>query len=253
MFIDTHAHLYYDNLKSQLDEVFTRAKEAGVNQILCVGTDISSSEASIKIADQYPNIYATVGIHPHDAKDASEDYLTVIENLASHPKVVALGEMGLDYFRNLSPKEIQIEIFTSQLQLAKKLDLPAIVHNRDTDEDILKILKEVNYQKTVIHCFSSDAKMAEDVLKLGGLISFTGIVTFGKNHTESVLKSISLENIMLETDCPFLAPVPNRGKLNEPANIPHIAKRIAEIKNAELEEIAQVTSRTARQFFNLPS
>ena len=253
MFIDTHAHLYYDNLKSQLDDIVSRAQDANVNQILCVGTDISSSKASINIADQYPNIYATVGIHPHDAKDAETDYLSVIEDLVSHPKVVALGEMGLDYFRNLSPKAIQIEIFTSQLQLAKKLDLPAIVHDRDADEDILKILGEIDYQKTVIHCFSSDAKMAEDVLKLGGLISFTGIVTFGKNHTESVLNSISLKDIMLETDCPFLAPVPNRGKLNEPANIPHIAKRIAEIKNVELNEIAQITSGTARQFFNIPS
>ncbi len=253
MFIDTHAHLYYDDLKSQLDDIVTRAQDAGVNQILCVGTDIALSKASIIIADQYPDIYATVGIHPHDAKDAETNYLSVIEDLISHPKVVALGEMGLDFSRNLSPKEIQIKMFTAQLQLAKKLNLPAIIHNRDADEDILKILREINYQKTVIHCFSSDAKMAADVLKLGGLISFTGIVTFGKNHTESVLKSISLEDFILETDCPFLAPVPNRGKLNEPANIPHIAKRIAEIKNVELEEIAKVTTHNTKQFFNLPS
>ncbi|MCH8011204.1 MAG: TatD family hydrolase [Candidatus Marinimicrobia bacterium] len=252
MFIDTHAHLYYNDLYIQLDDVVRRADEAGVNTIVCIGTDLSSSRNSISIAESYPNIYATVGIHPHDSKDAPSDYLSQIRELASHPKVVAIGEMGLDFYRNFSPIDVQIDIFTEQLELAKELELPAIVHNRDADDKVIEVIRKVGIHYGVGHCFSSDIEMAEKLLELGFHISFTGNITFGNNNTEFVLKKVPLESIMLETDCPFLTPVPNRGKMNEPANIPYIASRVAEIKNVTKVKVAEVTTTTAINFFNLP-
>ncbi|HHZ79855.1 MAG TPA: TatD family deoxyribonuclease [Candidatus Marinimicrobia bacterium] len=252
MYIDTHAHLYYDNLKNQLAKVVERAEAAGVTQIICVGTDLPSSETSISIAEKYDAVFATVGVHPHDAKDAPDDYLHQLRDLTSHSKVVAVGEMGLDYFRDFSPRNMQKEVFQSQLALARELDLPAVIHNRDADEDILKILEEVRYEKSVLHCFSSNTEMAGRAISLGCLLSFTGNVTFGKNHTESVLLTTPLNRIMLETDCPFMTPVPNRGKLNEPANILHIAQWIAKIKRINVSEVAESTTSTAQFFFNLP-
>ena len=252
MYIDTHAHLYYDDLKNQLGDVVKRAEAAGVTQIICVGTDLPSSKTSISIAEKYNAVFATVGVHPHDAKDTPDDYLRQLRDMASHSKVVAVGEMGLDYFRDFSPRNMQKEVFQSQLALARELDLPAVIHNRDADEDILKILEEVRYEKSVLHCFSSNTEMAGRAISLGCLLSFTGNVTFGKNHTESVLLTTPLNRIMLETDCPFMTPVPNRGKLNEPANILHIAQWIAKIKRINVSEVAESTTSTAQFFFNLP-
>ena len=252
MYIDTHAHLYYDDLKNQLGDVVKRAEAAGVTQIICVGTDLPSSKTSISIAEKYNAVFATVGVHPHDAKDTPDDYLRQLRDMASHSKVVAMGEMGLDYFRDFSPRNVQKEVFQSQLALARELDLPAVIHNRDANEDILKILEEVRYERSVLHCFSSDTEMAGRAVSLGCFLSFTGNVTFGKNHTESVLLTTPLNRIMLETDCPFMTPVPNRGKLNEPANILHIAQWIAKIKRINVSEVAESTTSTAQFFFNLP-
>ena len=252
MYIDTNAHLYYDDLKNQLGDVVKRAEAAGVTQIICVGTDLPSSKTSISIAEKYNVVFATVGVHPHDAKDTPDDYLRQLRDMASHSKVVAMGEMGLDYFRNFSPRNVQKEVFKSQLALARELDLPAVIHNRDADEDKLKILEEVRYERSVLHCFSSDTEMAGRAVSLGCFLSFTGNVTFGKNHTESVLLTTPLNRIMLETDCPFMTPVPNRGKLNEPANILHIAQWIAKVKRIDVSEVAESTTSTAQIFFDLP-
>ena len=252
MYIDTHAHLYYDDLKNQLGDVVKRAEAAGVTQIICVGTDLPSSKTSISIAEKYNAVFATVGVHPHDAKDTPDDYLRQLRDLASHSKVVAMGEMGLDYFRDFSPRNVQKEVFLSQLALARELDLPAVIHNRDADEDILNCLEEVRYKKSVLHCFSSDTEMAGRAVSLGCFLSFTGNVTFGKNHTEAVLSAIPMDRIMLETDCPFMTPVPNRGKLNEPANILHIAQWIAKVKRIDVSEVAESTTSTAQIFFDLP-
>ena len=241
MYIDTHAHLYYDDLKNQLGDVVKRAEAAGVTQIICVGTDLPSSKTSISIAEKYNAVFATVGVHPHDAKDTPDDYLRQLRDLASHSKVVAMGEMGLDYFRDFSPRNVQKEVFLSQLALAREMDLPAVIHNRDADEDILKILEEIRYERSVLHCFSSDTEMAGRAVSLGCFLSFTGNVTFGKNHTEAVLSAIPMGRIMLETDCPFMTPVPNRGKLNEPANILHIAQWIAKVKRIDVSEVAEIS------------
>ena len=252
MYIDTHAHLYYDDLKNQLGDVVKRAEAAGVTQIICVGTDLPSSKMSISIAEKYNAVFATVGVHPHDVEDTPNDYLNQLKDLASHSKVVAMGEMGLDYFRDFSPRNVQKEVFLSQLALAQELDLPVVIHNRDADEDILKILEEVRFKRSVLHCFSSDTEMARRAVSLGCLLSFTGNVTFGKNHTEAVLSAIPMDRIMLETDCPFMTPVPNRGKLNEPANILHIAQRIAKVKRIDVSEVAESTTSRAQNFFDLP-
>jgi len=252
LFVDTHAHLTYDDLRAQLPDVIARAHDAGVEAVVCVGTDLVSSRSSIEISEEYPSVFASVGVHPHDAKDAPDDYLHQLRELASHPKVVAIGEMGLDFFRNLSPEEIQRAVFREQLELAAELAMPAIVHNRDSDKAVLEVLTFVRHRRFVVHCFSSDVKMAQSVLDLGGRISFTGIVTFDKDNTEDVLRGVPLEAVMLETDCPFLAPVPNRGRLNEPANIPHIASKIAEVRGESLDVIAEKTTLTSRSFFGLP-
>ncbi len=252
MFIDTHAHLHFQKLYSQLDDVIQRAAENGIEKIICVGIDIESTKRCIAIAEQYPNVFAAAGIHPHNSKDAPEDFLDEIGTLVNHPKVVAIGEMGLDFYRDLSPRPLQIDVFTRQLQLAKKLDLPVIVHNRNADREILNVIESAGHKKGVVHCFSSDVEMSEKVLESGFKISFTGSITFGNKATTSVVKKVPLEDVMLETDCPFLAPVPKRGKLNEPANLPHIAATIAEIKSESLEKVAAVTTANATNFFNLP-
>ena len=253
MFIDTHAHLHFHNLYSQLDDVIQRAAENGIDKIICVGIDIESTKRCIAIVEKYPIVFAAAGIHPHNSKDAPEDFLDEIGKLVNHPKVVAIGETGLDFYRDLSPRPIQIDVFTRQLQLAKKLDLPVIVHNRNADREILNVVESVGHEKGVVHCFSSDVEMAKKVLELGFKISFTGSITFGNKAVMSVIKIVPLEDIMLETDCPFLAPVPKRGKLNEPANLPHIAARIAEIKSESVEKVAAITTANATNFFNLPA
>ena len=224
-----------------------------MERIICVGTDLASSRTSISIAKQFDGVFATAGIHPHDAKDAPNDYLIQLKELLANEKVVAVGEMGLDYFRNFSPPDLQRAVFQSQLELARELEMPVVIHNRDADGDLLQIMEDMSPSQAVLHCFSSDILIAERALEAGYLLSFTGNVTFGKNSTEEVLKATPVDRIMLETDCPFMTPVPHRGKVNEPSNIPYIGKRIAEIKEMEPMEIASITSATAQDFFGLPA
>jgi len=252
LFIDTHAHLYYRDLYEQLDDIIKRAESVGVKQIICVGTDLATSKISIDISEKYPNLFATVGIHPHETKDTSPLYLDEIEDLASHTKVVAIGEIGLDFYRKLSPQNTQIHVFVDQLKLAQRLNLPVVIHNRNADESIIQILKTVGQKNGVLHCFSSGREMAKNVLELGFKISFTGTVTYNDPEIESLLKELPLESLLLETDSPFLSPIPKRGKLNEPANLPLIASKIARIKGTSIQEVAEITTKTSNHFFNLP-
>lgn len=252
MYVDTHAHLFYNGLKRQLDGVIERAKEAGVERIICVATDLATSRASIEIAQKYPGVFATVGIHPHEAKDAPVNYRHEIETLATHPSVVAVGEIGLDFYRMLSGEEEQIEVFSTQLELAGDLNLPAVVHDRDAHEALVRVIESVGHPKGVVHCFTGGIKEAKEILNSGFKISFTSTVIRGNRKSESVLKQVALEAIMLETDSPFLSPFPDRGGLNEPANLPFIASKIAEIREESLETISAVTTATAHRFFGLP-
>lgn len=246
--IDTHCHIFYDKYKNDINEVVDRAKAEEVNKIICVGIDIETSKKSIKLSEKFESIFATVGFHPHEAKNVPNKYLDTIRSLLEVPKVVAVGEIGLDYYYEHTDKKQQIKVFREQLELAKDLNLPVVIHNRDSDEDLYDNIKNSKVDKGVIHCFSSDVNFANKLFELGLIISFTGIITFSKKLQE-VVKEIPLNKIMIETDSPYLTPVPYRGKRNEPYMVSEIAKKIAEIKNKSFDEVVDVTTNNAKQLF----
>jgi len=217
--------------------------------MICVGVDLETSEKAILISNKYEQVYATVGYHPHESKDAPQRYIYELEDMAKNSKVVAIGETGLDYYYNISPKSIQKNIFNEQIELSKDLNIPIIMHNRNSDKDLLSIIESSKLDYGVVHCFSSDWVMAEKLLKLDIKLSFTGMVTFIKDPIEEVLKKIKLDDFFLETDSPYLAPNPHRGKRNEPAMVNLIAQKIAQIKNVPLETIVESTTKNALSFF----
>lgn len=250
--IDTHAHLYYDQMYSNLDTVLDEATENGVTKIICIGTDLNTSKQSVEIANKYENVYAAVGIHPHDSKDVTKDYLKDLEVLAlSSKKVVAVGEIGIDHYRNISPKEIQEKVMIEQMELAQSLSLPIIFHNRDADNDIIEILKQHSFSRAIAHCYSSDLSFAEQLIDLNVLLSFSGNVTFKNSINQSAIQNITLKDFVLETDCPFLAPQPFRGKPNEPKYVKDIALFISDLLDIEFEEIASQTTSNAESFFKI--
>ena len=250
--IDTHAHLYYDQMYNNLDTVLDEATENGVTKIICIGTDLNTSKQSVEIANKYENVYAAVGIHPHDSKDVTKDYLKDLEVLAlSSKKVVAVGEIGIDHYRNISPKEIQEKVMIEQMELAQSLSLPIIFHNRDADNDIIEILKQHSFNRAIAHCYSSDLSFAEQLIDLNVLLSFSGNVTFKNSINQSAIQNITLKDFVLETDCPFLAPQPFRGKPNEPKYVKDIALFISDLLDIEFEEIASQTTSNAESFFKI--
>jgi TatD DNase family protein len=253
MLIDSHAHLDFSQFKSDQDEVIARALDAGVTQIINVGTDLISSEASVALAHRHPSVYASVGIHPHDAKSLSSEALKRLAQLASDDKVVAIGEMGLDFYRDLSPRRQQREAFRQQIRLAIELDMPLVVHDRDAHAEVLKILQEEGAHRVggVLHCFSGDLKMARQGLEMGFHISFAGPLTYSGETKQAIARQIPLNKILVETDCPFLTPVPRRGRRNEPAYVRHVAEKIAEIRGISYEEVAEATSKNAARVFGL--
>lgn len=250
--IDTHAHLYYDQMYNNLDTVLDEATENGVTKIVCIGTDLNTSKQSVEIANKYENVYAAVGIHPHDSKDVTKDYLKDLEALAlSSKKVVAVGEIGIDHYRNISPKKIQEKVMIEQMELAQSLSLPIIFHNRDADNDIIEILKQHSFSRAIAHCYSSDLSFAEQLIDLNVLLSFSGNVTFKNSINQSAIQNIALKDFVLETDCPFLAPQPFRGKPNEPKYVKDIALFISDLLDIEFEEIASQTTNNAESFFKI--
>ncbi len=250
--IDTHAHLYYDQMYNNLDTVLDEATENGVTKIICIGTDLNTSKQSVEIANKYENVYAAVGIHPHDSKDVTKDYLKDLEALAlSSKKVVAVGEIGIDHYRNISPKEIQEKVMIEQMELAQSLSLPIIFHNRDADNDIIEILKQHSFSRAIAHCYSSDLSFAEQLIDLNVLLSFSGNVTFKNSINQSAIQNITLKDFVLETDCPFLAPQPFRGKPNEPKYVKDIALFISDLLDIAFEEIAIQTTNNAESFFKI--
>jgi len=248
MLIDTHAHIYYEDFAQRIEEVIQSASDNGVEKIITVGVDLKSSEECIKLAEKFPSVFATCGYHPHEAVKAPKRYLYELENMAAHPKVVAIGEMGLDYHYNFSDPKIQQKVYREQLELAVALQLPAVVHCRNSDDDILQGINESACENGVIHCFASNVKFAEKILETGFHISFTGMITFVKELEEVVIE-IPLERMMVETDSPYLSPKPHRGKKNEPKNVLHVAEKIAELKEIDLEEVAESTTETAMNLF----
>lgn len=250
--IDSHCHINDKQFNEDIGEVVERAKANGISQLICVGTDIESSEKAIKIADEFQEVFATCGVHPHDSEKPDKKYIQILEDFSKHEKVVAIGEMGLDYFYDFSDRKVQKTIFRDQLELAKDLNLPAVIHNRDSDEDLFQSISESKLIKGVIHCFASDYNFALKILDLGLHISFTGMVTFVKSLHDTIEK-IDIDKIMVETDSPYLAPKPFRGKRNEPKNAYHVAEFIANTRGLNLIDFSKKVTETTRTFFNLPS
>lgn len=254
-FIDSHAHLDLPEFNRDRDETIQRAQKNEVKKIITIGIGIKECREALKIAGSYPFVYAAIGIHPHNAKTVDLKTLDFLEKNSRNENVVALGEMGLDFFRNLSPKEDQIRCFRAQLDLARSLKLPVIIHDREAHKETVSILHEESARETggVLHCFSGDIKMAFACMDMGFYISIPGTVTFKNAKTlHEVVGKVPLDSLLIETDAPFLAPVPFRGKRNEPAYVKLVAERIARIKNISLEEVAHATTQNAKNLFSLP-
>ncbi|MBS4221109.1 TatD family hydrolase [Bacillus sp. FJAT-49711] len=254
MLFDTHVHLNDDQYAEDLDEVIARAKNAGVEYMVVVGFDRKTIQKALEIIDEHKFLYASVGWHPVDAIDMTEEDLIWLEEVAAHPKVVALGEMGLDYHWDKSPKEIQKDVFRKQIRLAKKINMPIIIHNRDATQDIIEILKEEHAEEVggIMHCFSGSAEVAKQCLDLNFYISLGGPVTFkNAKKPKEVAIQVPLDRLLIETDCPYLAPHPYRGKRNEPSYVRLVAEQIADLKSLSLEEVAQITTANAKKVFGI--
>lgn len=253
-FIDTHVHLNADQYDEDLAEVISRAREKGVQKMVVIGFDTKTIKRAIAIAEADPDIYAVVGWHPVDAVDCTEEDLTWIEELAKHEKVVGIGETGLDYYWDKSPKDIQQEIFRKQIRLAQRVNLPLIIHNRDATGDVIRILEEEEAHLTggIMHCFGGSVETARRAIDMNFMISLGGPVTFKNAKTpKEVAKEIPLEHLLIETDAPYLAPHPFRGKRNEPSYVPLVAEEIARLKELSVEEVAEVTTENAEKFFGI--
>lgn len=254
MFIDTHVHLNADQYDEDLQEVIDRALENNVTKMIVIGFDRKTIERAMDLTEKYDFIYAVVGWHPVDAIDCTPEDLHWIEELAAHPKVVGIGETGLDYHWDKSPKEVQQEVFRKQIQLAKKVQLPIIIHNREATEDVLRILKEEKAEEVggVMHCFSGSVETARESIDMNFMISLGGPVTFkNAKKPKEVAELIPIEHLMIETDAPYLAPHPYRGKRNEPSYVPLVAEEIARLKGLTIEEVGEKTTKNAEQFFKL--
>jgi TatD DNase family protein len=249
MIIDTHSHIYYDKYNLDIDEVINRAIDADIKKIICVSVDLPSVEKCFKLSEKFPLVYMTAGIHPHEADKVPKDYLKQIESFLNYQKTVGLGEIGLDYHYNFSDPNIQLPIYIEQLELAKTYNLPAVIHCREAENDILEGIISTKSNKGVIHCFSGNYNFAKNILNTGYKISFTGLITFTGDSFKKVIEKVNLSDIMVETDSPYLTPKPNRGKRNEPKNIRYVVDQISKWKNLPFEEIAAKTTKTAYNVF----
>lgn len=254
MLLDSHAHLDDKRFDRDRDKLIRELKGNDVSLVINPGADVASSVRAVSLAEKYDNIYAAVGVHPHDAKTMDEDTIEILRNLAKKDKVIAIGEIGLDYYYDNSPRDIQKKWFREQIKLAKKLKLPIIVHDRDAHKDTFDIIKEEKDENLtgVLHCYASSADMAKEYIKLGFYISFAGPITFKNAKTpKEVAKAIPLERILIETDSPYLTPEPHRGKRNDPVYVRYIAGIIAELKGITFEEVANATTKNAKELFNI--
>lgn len=254
MLIDTHAHLDMREFNDDREDVIKRAQDAGVEYIITIGTTVESSRDAVLLAEKYDCIYAAIGIHPHDVKDVLHPAYEILRHFAKHDKVVAYGEVGLDYYYEHSPRADQKQKFRDMLREARELDLPVIIHDRDAHEDTIRILSEEWSPDLggVMHCFSGDTAMAHKVIEMGLSISIAGPVTFQKAESlREVVRQVPIEHILIETDAPYLAPHPLRGKRNEPAFVRHTAEAIARIKGLSFDDVARITSFNAMQLFSI--
>jgi TatD DNase family protein len=270
MFIDSHAHCTSEQFNNDRDETIQRAIDAGVEYIVNPGIDLEDGRRAIALAEKHPQVYACVGFHPHEAKKADDASLREIEELSKHPKVVAIGEIGLDFHYDFSPRDVQAGVFKAQIEIARHRNLPIVIHTRESNEETITIVEEAlaadpkwrsqlatphsRYPapKGVFHCFSGDSRLAWKVINLGFYVSLPGVVTF-KNAglAGEVAANVSVEHFLLETDSPYLAPVPHRGKRNEPAYVRHVAEKIAEIHGISVQEVEDATSQNTKRLFRI--
>ncbi len=252
--VDTHLHLDQEPFEKDREAVLERARRAGVKQMICIGCGVDSSQSALRLAEQNEDIFVAVGIHPHDAGTASDSDFLALQEIAKHPKVVAIGEIGLDYFYMHAPKETQQQVFQRGLELAASLDRPFVIHSRDAEEDTVALL-EAHAQKHrmqgVIHCFSGTQWFAERCLSLGLYLSIPGMITF-VSSVKKVVRELPLERLLIETDAPYLAPAPFRGQRNEPAYVRQTALALAELLRVPPHLVASTTTRNAQQLFRLP-
>ena len=258
MLIDTHAHLDFNQFDDDRDAVLARAWQAGVAAIVTIGTDLKTSRAAVALAEAHERILATVGFHPHDAKSANAAALAELRELGRHPRVVAVGEIGLDFYRDRSPRDVQRRVFGRQLHVAAELGKPVVIHDRQAHAETLEILRqwvtesqpEHSAYRGVIHCFSGDLALAQAAIELGFFIGVDGPITYqNARRLPAIVKALPLDRLLLETDAPFLTPHPHRGQRNEPAYVRLVAEEIADLKNLSLEEVAQTTTANAQALF----
>ena len=251
--IDTHAHLDFPQFDADRDEIIRSDFENGLEAFVNIGTDLESSRKSVQLAERYEHIYAATGLHPHDAKNKPPDYMALLKGMALHQKVVAIGEIGLDYYRDLSPRPVQKKTFEQQLQLAAELNLPVVVHIREALEDSLEILRESGIRKGVLHSFPGDEDEARSAVELGFFISFAGPITYPKSSRPRVAASLPLSRILVETDSPYLTPQAFRGKRNRPGYVRYVIEKLAELfAPYTFDDIERMTSFNARRLFDLP-
>ncbi|MHB8766982.1 MAG: TatD family hydrolase, partial [Deferrisomatales bacterium] len=254
MIVDTHAHLTLEGLREDVPGVLARARAVGVGAVITVGIDLDDSRAAVSLARSHQGLWATVGVHPHDAAGLREADLDELAELARAPEVVAWGEIGLDFYRNRSPREEQERWFRAQLARARELDLPVVIHDRDAHAETLAVLRPEVAQglRGVLHCFSGDLAFAREVLALGFYLSVPGTVTYPKaDELRRVVASVPLERVLLETDCPYLAPQPVRGARNEPAHLVHTAAEVARIRGLAVGDVARITTRASQELFGV--
>lgn len=250
--VDAHAHLADKRMLPDVDAVVQRAAAAGVGTIVSIATGPEDWDADLALAERFPGVYATAGIHPHTASSASEDAFARIRSLLDHPRVVAVGETGLDYHYDFSPRDVQRDNFARHLELGRESGMPVIVHSRESDEDMRALLREAGQGTTgVLHSFSSGRALLEEALAMGWYASFSGMVTFKKYEGADFVRMVPADRILVETDTPYLAPVPHRGKTNEPAFVVHVAARCAELRGEDPAEFAARTTENARRFYGL--
>ena len=254
MLIDSHAHLEMPEFKKDLEGVIRRAMESGVEYIFTVGTEEKDWRRALEITNAHPSIYAILGIHPHNAKEIDDQTYPLLKDLCKNKKVKAYGEIGLDFFRNLSPQDIQLKRFREQIELAKELGLPIVVHDREAHQETMEILKSEKAEKCggIIHCFSGDYEMAKVCIDMGFYISIPGSITFKNAESfREIVKRVPLDSLLVETDAPFLTPEPFRGKRNEPSYVRYTAQKVAEIKKVSFDKVAEVTTENAFKVYRM--
>jgi TatD DNase family protein len=251
--IDTHCHLDFSEFDDCREEAVAEAYDAGVHTIINIGVNRESSVKSVELAERFNGVYAAVGVHPHDARTFDAAAEQAIRELAGHDKVVAIGEIGLDFYRDLSPRSVQENVFRRQMELAVERKLPVVIHSRESFQQTVRIVQE--YADTlpggVFHCFPGDVEDAQEVIELGLVISVGGVITFKNARMAQVASAVPLDKIILETDAPYLTPVPHRGKQNRPAYVKYVYQKLAELKDISIDEVEKVVDRTAQKLFGL--